>query len=106
MTAKWIQVYLRHENGTWSITKEPISLIPLDQATILASGYEIALKPCDDKYLMGAPNHFNLEAYQSVDPEELFEIMKSTQILMQCHIDEQKITPITLIGKVIIKWKK
>jgi hypothetical protein len=54
-----------------------------------------------------APNHFNLEGYQIVDPEELFEIMKNAhRLLMQCHIDEQKITPITLIGKVIIKWKK
>jgi hypothetical protein len=105
MTAKWIQVYLRHENGTWSITKEPISFIETDQATILASGNEIALTPCDDKYLMGRPNHFNLEGYQIVQPEELFEIIKNEQLFMQCHIDDQQITPTTLIGKVIIKWK-
>ena len=106
MTAKWIQVYLRHENGTWSITKEPIPFIETDQAKILASGNEIALTPCDDKYLMGTTNHFDLEAYQTVLPEELFEIMESTHLFMQCHIDDQEIKPTTLAGKVIIKWKK
>lgn len=104
MTAKWIQVYLRQKNETWCLSKEPTQFVETDQATILASGDQIALTPCDDKYLMGGSNHYNLEGYKTVTAEDIFKI-EDVQIFMQCHIDEQQITPTTLAGKVIIKWK-
>lgn len=108
MTAKWIQVYLRHEDGGWKITKEATPFVESDEAKVLATEDELALTPMDsDGYLTGGKsNYYDLEAYKNVSKEEFFEILESSHLFMQVHIEDGEIKPVKLINKVILKWKK
>ena len=106
MTPRWIEVYLRHQNGYWFLISED-TLFASNETNILAKGDEIALTPLDenDIYLTGSKNFYNMDAYRNVDSKELFELSQSKSIFMQVHLGEDLHQPVYLANKVIIKWK-
>ena len=106
MTPRWIEVYLRHQNGYWFLISED-TLFASDETKILAKGDEIGFTPVgeNDKYLTGGKNFYNLDAYRNVDGKELFEILESSSVFMQVYLGEDSHQPVYLANKVIIKWK-
>lgn len=108
MTAKWIQVFVRHEDGGFKITRYNQPFVETSPSEIIAEENELALVPMDkdDRYLSNSDDFYELEAYRTITENELFDLLSQSYVFLCAHIEENQIKPIKLAGKIILKWKK